>query len=94
MTKEEFDSMLLAVVKSGVTVGMSYRDGAIHYDMNTGMKSDLSISWKDEACVAKGRYDHVATIEGLEDLICEVRGCDRGRGFMNAEWGELLGATK
>lgn len=92
MTPQEFDDMLLEVVKSGVGVTMSYNEGTLWYNMNTGMKSDLYIALIENVCVAVDRYDHKATIESLEDLVDEVRCCDYGRGFFNEEWKALLEA--
>lgn len=90
MTKEEFEAMLTAVLASGVTLNVFMRDGVVVYDMNTGMKSHLHVSWVEGVCTVEGRYGHEAVITNLEDLVCEVQQCRQGREYYNASWSALL----
>ena len=93
MTKDEFAEMLMEVVKGGVEISMFYHKEGFWFNMNTGMKSHLFVTYDEEkeVCVYEGRYDVTGTIEDLDELLWAVRKCDYGRGFMNGAWVELLG---
>ena len=90
MNKEEFDSIIEEVLQHGISVTLSIDElGTIWYDMNTQMKSGMSIALIEDVCRYKERYGE-GTINDLEDLLRIVRYCMIGRDFANSNWIDWL----
>ena len=92
MTQDEFQNMLVSLMKHGLTINMFLEKEVLWFDLNTGMKSHLHLTFNKETNEAqyRARYDKKGTIEDWDDLIFVVRGCDHGRGFANGTWLDIL----
>jgi hypothetical protein len=95
MTKQEFQQMLVDLMNQGLRIDMFIEQDTLWFDLNTGMKSHLHITYDEADQIAKfrGRYDKQGVITDLDDLLMEVRGCDYGRGFASAQWFDIFGDT-
>lgn len=89
MNKNEFDEMLMKVLKSGVDVTMTMVDDVLWYDLNTGMKSEMMVTFTAR-CLYKSRYES-GTVFNFDHLLSLVEDCKCGRDFMNPQWEKLLG---
>ncbi|NCP98144.1 hypothetical protein GW796_07470 [archaeon] len=92
MNKLEFDEMLVDVLDNEIEITMikDKSTGIVWYDMNTGMKSPLWISYDGEKCLFRGRYDNTGEIKNFEDLLVEINNCKYGRDFGNQKWLEVI----
>ena len=87
MNKDEFEAMLDKVLsKIGILEVSIDKEGVRWYDVNTGMKSGLSISWSNGNCWYEARYDKKGIIEDINDLLYAVKDCRCGRDYANHSW--------
>ena len=96
MTQNEFQQMLVGLMTKGLRIEMFIEDGKSWFDMATGMKSHLHLTYNEPAQTTeyRGRYDVKGTITDTEDLMLAVRDCLCGRDFMSYVWADILkGAT-
>ncbi len=90
MKKEEFEKMIDKVLDAGIEITLFKSEGKTIYDLNTGMKSHLHLSFKDDVCNFYGRYGVEGVIEDFDNLLQEVANCDHGKGFANQSWSKLV----
>lgn len=92
MTSNEFQQMLVDLMKQGLHINMFMEEGTLWFDLNTGMKSHLHLKYNEKEGVAeyRGRYDATGVITDMDDLEITVRGCNHGRGFCNSAWHGIL----
>lgn len=92
MTCTEFQQLLVDLMQKGLEIKMFMEQDTLWFDLNTGMKSHLHITFDEGAECARyrARYDETGTIEDWDDLMIVVRDCDHGRGFANYAWHEIL----
>lgn len=92
MTQDEFQNILVRLMKYGLEIKMFIESDVLWFDLNTQMKSHLHLSFNKETNAAnyRARYDEKGTIEYWGELIRAVRACDHGRGFANSVWFDIL----
>jgi hypothetical protein len=91
MTKEDFDGIIDYLLKSEITITMGIDSaGNRRYDLNTQMKSGLTVSFVDGEMLYEGRYDVKGTLDDLDDLFVAVRDCMYGRDYACPYWIGLL----
>lgn len=81
------------IVKSGVevTIGYNRQKERAYYDLNTQMKSHLHI-YEDNSdnIIVEGRYDYIAHVDDLSDVMYQIKYCNHGRGFYNPQYQNLF----
>lgn len=92
MTSNDFQQMLVDLMRQGLYIEMFMVDGVLWFNMNTGMKSHLHLTYNEKEGFAeyRGRYDATGVITSMDDLESVVRGCNYGRGFCNSAWYVIL----
>lgn len=90
MTPKQFQKLLMDLMRKGVRPEMFLEGGRVWFDLNTGMKSHLHISYDKGTVVYHGRYGVTGTISDWDALILVVRNCDYGRGFASYPWHYIL----
>lgn len=83
------------LVHLGVEVSLSFREGKIFYNLNTGMKSECLVRFAEDGygtVEVLTRYDapRKEIVLGMDDLISLVRKCLYGREFYNPQWGAVF----
>lgn len=92
MTQTEFQQMLVDLMKQGLEIKMFIRADELWFDLCTGMKSHLHLSYCEsiQAARYKARYDKTGIVTDMDDLLDEVRQCNYGRDFSNPVWFHIL----
>jgi hypothetical protein len=92
MTKTEFYNVLEEVMALGVDITLSANATEIWANLNTEMKSDCTLVFKDNVVYANKRYGSQLYVDNitLADIIEEVRDCVWGRDFGNATWFKII----
>ncbi len=79
------------LVRLGVEVSLTFREGKVFYNLNTGMKSECHIRFVEDGhgtAEVLTRYDppRKEQVLDMNDLISLVRKCLCGREFYNRQW--------
>lgn len=91
-TLDDFYDLIVNLLQEGLDINMRYVDETIWYDLNTGMKSDLKITYIDGKFLYKGRYSEISGVfDDIDDLRSIGRECMCGRDYMSGCWADFLG---
>jgi hypothetical protein len=87
-----FDQIIDRLLDEGIEIKLFRKDGLRWYDLNTGMKSGLSIAQNNDGlCLYQSRYDE-GEFGDYFDLLELVKGCRCGCDYANSKWLDLLTA--
>jgi hypothetical protein len=85
-----FDQIIDRLLDEGIEIRLSKKEGLRWYDLDTGMKSGLSIAKNNDGlCLYQRRYDE-GEFGDYFDLLELVKGCRCGNDYANPKWVELL----
>ena len=84
-----FEKIIGKILDAGIEIKLTKEDGFLWYNLNTMMKSDLSVSKHDGKFFYKTRYSD-GNFEDYEDVLFLAKECLCGRDFANEKWIDLL----
>jgi hypothetical protein len=83
---------VLLVLRNGgrVDLHLNKKQGYIEYNLNTGMKSGLSLYEKDNKVWAITRYDEDERMTDIDSILDTARDCLFGRDYAAYAWINIL----
>jgi hypothetical protein len=85
-----FDQIIDRLLDEGIEIKLFRKDGLRWYDLNTGMKSGLSIAQNNDGVyLYEGRYDK-GEFWDYFGLLMLAKACRCGNDYANQKWIELL----
>ena len=84
-----FQEIINKLLDNEIEISVRKEDGVNWFNLNTGMKSDLSIAEKDGEFLYAARYSS-GSFETYRELLRLVSGCMQGRAYAHHRWLSLL----
>lgn len=82
------------IVSAGVRPSFFTHDFSVWIDLNTGAKSHLWITQKDNHIIFSDRYNKPESIKftncDMQEVLLRVRACMCGMDFINFAWTQLM----
>lgn len=83
------EKIIEKLLDAEIEITLTKKDGVVWYNLNTQMKSGLSVSKQKNEFFYKARYSE-GNFEDYEDVLFLAKECLHGRDFANEKWIDLL----